>query len=205
MQQFRSFPSFQDEVDDAGAVDTDRLVKETQTDALSLLAALQSTMTANTTGRMLVIPGAKKRNKINKAGTTRRHHMNPRLRFGLICGILLFVLGYTLFTLSPLAAGQGGFPGLSAFGNWVQQEAINLAIASHIAPPAQQQTTTAQSNQSLPLVILPKSQYIAIAQQDATAAGISPDYFVRQINQESGFNPNAVSPSNAEGIAQFED
>src|SRR5437763_10420798 len=32
---------------------------------------------------------------------------------------------------------------------------------------------------------------------------ISPVYFVRQINQESGFNPNAISPSGAEGIAQF--
>ena len=50
---------------------------------------------------------------------------------------------------------------------------------------------------------LPKSAYVAIAQQDATNAGISPDYFTRQINQESGFNPNAVSPSGAVGIAQF--
>ena len=45
---------------------------------------------------------------------------------------------------------------------------------------------------------------MAIARQDAINAGISPDYFVRQINQESGFNPNALSPTGAEGIAQFE-
>ena len=45
---------------------------------------------------------------------------------------------------------------------------------------------------------------MAIARQDAINAGISPDYFVRQINQESGFNPNALSPAGAEGIAQFE-
>ncbi len=50
---------------------------------------------------------------------------------------------------------------------------------------------------------LPKSQYVAIARQDAIAVGISPDYFVRQINEESGFNPNSVSPSGAVGIAQF--
>jgi soluble lytic murein transglycosylase-like protein len=54
-----------------------------------------------------------------------------------------------------------------------------------------------------PPVNLPKSVYVSIAQQDATNAGISPDYFVRQINLESGFNPNAISPSGAEGIAQF--
>src|SRR5258708_30824878 len=50
---------------------------------------------------------------------------------------------------------------------------------------------------------VPKSAYIAIAQEDAINAGISPDYFVRQINLESGFNPNASSPMGAEGIAQF--
>ncbi len=75
-------------------------------------------------------------------------------------------------------------------------------------PATQQQPTTNQGSTtgttSLPNMNLPKSQYIAIAQQDATAAGISPVYFVRQINQESGFNPYAVSPAGAEGIAQFE-
>jgi soluble lytic murein transglycosylase-like protein len=47
------------------------------------------------------------------------------------------------------------------------------------------------------------SQYVAIAQQDAIDAGISPAYFVRQINMESGFNPRAVSRAGAIGIAQF--
>jgi soluble lytic murein transglycosylase-like protein len=48
-----------------------------------------------------------------------------------------------------------------------------------------------------------RSQYVAIAQQDAINAGISPVYFVRQINMESGFNPRAVSAAGAIGIAQF--
>jgi soluble lytic murein transglycosylase-like protein len=34
-------------------------------------------------------------------------------------------------------------------------------------------------------------------------AGIDPDLFERQINQESGFNPKAISPMGAEGISQF--
>jgi len=51
---------------------------------------------------------------------------------------------------------------------------------------------------------IPYSQLVTLAEQDATNAGISPVYFVRQINLESGFNPNAVSPGGAEGIAQFE-
>jgi hypothetical protein len=51
---------------------------------------------------------------------------------------------------------------------------------------------------------VPNSQYVSLAEQDATAAGIDPQTFVRQINQESGFNPKAKSPAGALGIAQFE-
>ena len=53
-----------------------------------------------------------------------------------------------------------------------------------------------QSTQSL--------DYHQIARQDAINAGINPDLFERQINQESGFNPNAVSSAGAIGIAQIE-
>ena len=42
-----------------------------------------------------------------------------------------------------------------------------------------------------------------LARQDAMNVGISPDIFVRQINEESGFNPYAISPAGAIGIAQF--
>lgn len=45
--------------------------------------------------------------------------------------------------------------------------------------------------------------YKTLAIQDAEAAGIDPNIFVAQIQQESGFNPNAVSAAGAEGIAQF--
>jgi murein DD-endopeptidase MepM/ murein hydrolase activator NlpD len=41
------------------------------------------------------------------------------------------------------------------------------------------------------------------ARQAAVNAGIDPDIFARQIQQESGFNPNAKSPAGALGIAQF--
>lgn len=45
--------------------------------------------------------------------------------------------------------------------------------------------------------------YYALARQDAIEAGIDPDIFARQINQESGFQPGAVSSTGAIGIAQF--
>ena len=37
----------------------------------------------------------------------------------------------------------------------------------------------------------------------ADEAGIDPDLFVRQIDVESGFNPNAGSSAGAQGIAQI--
>lgn len=45
--------------------------------------------------------------------------------------------------------------------------------------------------------------YYQIARQDAARAGIDPNLFERQINQESGFNPNAISQAGAIGIAQI--
>lgn len=45
--------------------------------------------------------------------------------------------------------------------------------------------------------------YRAAARRAATKAGIDPGVFARQIQQESGFNPNARSPAGAVGIAQI--
>ena len=47
------------------------------------------------------------------------------------------------------------------------------------------------------------NSYQALARKDALQAGIRPDIFSRQINQESGFQPFVVSPAGALGIAQF--
>jgi soluble lytic murein transglycosylase-like protein len=48
------------------------------------------------------------------------------------------------------------------------------------------------------------TDFHSLAREDAVNAGIDPNLFSRQINQESGWNPNAVSPAGAIGIAQFE-
>ena len=47
------------------------------------------------------------------------------------------------------------------------------------------------------------TDFQAVARQYATQANIDPNIFVAQIQQESGFNPNAKSPAGALGIAQF--
>src|SRR2546430_15813177 len=49
-----------------------------------------------------------------------------------------------------------------------------------------------------------RQDFVSLARQDALNVGFSPNIFVRQINQESGFNPSAISPAGALGIAQFE-
>jgi hypothetical protein len=49
-----------------------------------------------------------------------------------------------------------------------------------------------------------RSPYVEMATAAAKRYGLDVDTFLRQINQESGFNPNAVNPrSGAAGIAQF--
>ncbi|GHO93655.1 hypothetical protein KSF_037030 [Reticulibacter mediterranei] len=50
---------------------------------------------------------------------------------------------------------------------------------------------------------MPSSPYVQVAWADAIKYGICPRYFVRQINQESSFNPKARSSAGAVGIAQF--
>ncbi|HYZ62026.1 MAG TPA: lytic transglycosylase domain-containing protein [Acetobacteraceae bacterium] len=47
------------------------------------------------------------------------------------------------------------------------------------------------------------ADYVAEARRAARRYGIDPGVFVRQIRQESGFNPGAVSPAGAIGIAQI--
>lgn len=175
--------------------------KQDETGTLSLITALQSTMSPNTGARMVVIPGEKKRARTTEPLPASRRRISRRVRHAIIFSVVLLMAVTTLLSLSPLATDQSNIPVLSGLGNWVRQQANNWSFQSHDAPVAAQPVN--QNNPVPPPMTLPKSQYIAIAQQDATAAGISPVYFVRQINQESGFNPNAVSPAGAVGIAQF--
>ena len=171
------------------------------TGALSLTEALQATMSAPSTGRMIVIPGSRKRKKTQRNTTDSKLRMSPRLRHSIIIAVILLVILVTLASLSPLSNGQIRLPVFSSIGNWVQAQQLGWQIQAHETAISQQ--GSGLNNPVLPPMTLPKSQYVAIAQQDAIAAGIPPDYFVRQIEQESGFNPNAVSPAGAVGIAQF--
>lgn len=165
----------------------------------TLTSALQATMGANrSTSRLLVIHADKKRKKTAQGAEAPSRRMNPRWRHAIVLLATLGVLIGTLVTLVPLTDNQNGFNFFSNFGNWVHVAQVNWEIQAHM-----NMSQSSSGNGSLPPMALPTSQYVSIAQQDAIDAGISPVYFVRQINQESHFNPNAVSPAGAEGIAQF--
>lgn len=51
--------------------------------------------------------------------------------------------------------------------------------------------------------VAPTGELPDYARKVAQAYGVDPDIFVRQIQQESGFNPKARSPAGAAGVAQF--
>jgi len=166
----------------------------------SLAAALQATMEAKAgangeTSRLVVIPGARK-----KSGKTARR-LNPRLRQGVIFLATVVILLFTLTTLVPLSDSQNGGNIFSNIGGWIHSAQLDWDIQAHQNTNA---IPTQLNGPGLPYMAIADSPYVAIAEQDASAAGIPPVYFVRQIQQESGFNPNAVSVTNAQGIAQFE-
>jgi soluble lytic murein transglycosylase-like protein len=68
------------------------------------------------------------------------------------------------------------------------------------SPVAQDQTTAAPTNAPEPDRSMSYQDYARAA---ARKAGIDPNVFMAQIQQESGFNPAARSPAGAIGIAQF--
>jgi|SRR5579885_107203 hypothetical protein len=160
----------------------------------SVLNALQP---AENSGRRLTIIRAEMKRK--QVASSPDRHLSPRLRQTVMLLTTLLVLGVTLITVVPLATGQSPFnlpAGLGSLLHSIQADLQNLT--------QQGSSQASATGKGLPPMQIPRSQLVAIAQQDAINAGIDPTYFVRQINLESGFNPNAVSPGGAEGIAQFE-
>jgi soluble lytic murein transglycosylase-like protein len=84
---------------------------------------------------------------------------------------------------------------------------ISQMVENHTPSKATQSVPTHQTAAVQPVIVGAPvsldSPYVGTARQAAVAAGISPDMFVRQIEKESSFNPNVVSPAGAIGIAQF--
>jgi len=169
----------------------------------TILGARSASSTTTKSGQIVRIPGARKIAVKTQTLPQPHKRMSPRLRHSIVLAAVLFVAVFTLLSLAPLATGQSPFPLFKNISNWVHSQQAYWQFEAQIAQQAQSQHPATTQPVSLPPVVLPMSAYVAMAEQDASNAGISPAYFVRQINLESSFNPNAVSPSGAEGIAQF--
>src|SRR5260370_15909134 len=123
-----------------------------ETDSLSLADALRSTMNANAPGRIVVIPGSRKRKKAtqDKHASTRR--MSPRLRHTLIIIAILLVAIITFISLSPLSNGQIRFPVFSLLSNWVHADQFGWRVQAHdtVAAAPVQDTNSADPPITLP-------------------------------------------------------
>ncbi len=178
----------------------------------SLVMALQSTtsLTPKKTDALVIIPGSNKRTRLlPEAQATQMpvRRMRRRVKHGIALGTILFVMILTMLTLAPLDGGQGTFHIFGGVIKWANTQQQDWNILAHTDTTGQNTTITppiATVAGNPPSITLPTSQYVAIARQDAINAGIPPDYFVRQIYAESGFDPNAASGAGAVGIAQFE-
>ncbi len=169
----------------------------------SLVTTLQSTIKAQQPVRsVVVIPGSrKKRRSATEDGNQVR--LQKRVRHGVVLLAVLVIMLITFISLAPLGSGQVGNPMVSGVINWVRTQQEQWNIMANNTNQGGQTADNPTTPAAPPPAALPKSQYVAIAQQAAISAGIPPTYFVNQINVESGFNPNAVSPSGAVGIAQM--
>lgn len=173
----------------------------------SLVNALQGTMSTKKVAsrRSIIIPGEKRPQQRTLEEILGAQRMRLRFRHGIVLAAILLVMITTLLSLTPLGSGQTGSPLFNSVASWVRSQEQNLGIMANITNDQNQAANQAAPPPPPPPVqaALPRSQYVAIAQQAAINAGINPTYFVQQINAESSFNPNAVSPSGAVGIAQM--
>lgn len=170
----------------------------------TLETAMQRAMGVGTrsTGRMTVIPAEIKRKTGSRSQSSRakKRRLNPRVRHTFVLLVTLSVIVTTLLTLVPLSENSNNafFDTLSSWLHAAQMDG-QYQFQNNVT-----QKDYNPNNDNLPYMNIPNSPYVMTAQEDAVLVGISPVYFVRQINQESHFNPDAVSATNAEGIAQFE-
>lgn len=120
-----------------------------------------------------------------------RSTASPARRRGFGLGKTLAVGGVVLCGLLSFLPSASGLS-----GDQSSAQARAATLTSNTVSASEHLTFASVSTQN-------RSLYESVARQAAQQAGINPDLFVRQIQQESGFNPNAVSWVGAIGIAQF--
>lgn len=118
----------------------------------------------------------------------------------LIAGGALLLVGIrgsqsaTWKTLTGNTIKPGKAKGFTDGTNGASGDFAYVPFPSHSDPQTRNHPTSSTGG---------SNNYVTLAYNDAVANHIDPNYFVAQIKQESGFNPNARSGAGAEGIAQF--
>jgi Transglycosylase SLT domain len=152
---------------------------------------------------------------------------SPPVLIGLVIGALLFFFivsrgrSSSSYPLPKKRSGSGtivllillALVGAFLFGRSGTGLPFSLSTLTNALASPQHALTTLQASisqhpsssayQSLPLPKTAYPHYVALAQKDAKAVGLVPAVFIRQINQESGFNPNLTGAAGEIGIAQF--
>jgi len=146
---------------------------------------------------------------------------------------LYYLAGYDnydepIYLPVPMGDAPRTLSPLTKFGMWLAAGTIGVALifgaSKSTSPPknaramttiTQQQTSSNQKKQSAvpqtkEAFLMPdnctsqdQQQLVHVAWNDALKYGVDPRIFVKQINQESGFNRYAQSPVGALGVAQF--
>ena len=112
-------------------------------------------------------------------------------------------LGFMAFIglLSLYVAVMGRFGSILACV--IDPTALTETGSSSFNSPLESSTTTGTNTPLLAPLTYSGGSYQVYAQSVARQYGLNPTIFVNQIQAESNFNPKAVSPSGAIGIAQF--
>ncbi|WP_338255248.1 lytic transglycosylase domain-containing protein [Dictyobacter halimunensis] len=141
----------------------------------------------------LVIPGKRQHLPDTEAMDFRRRHLSVRWRQGLTLLAMLGTFMIMMLSLTPLGSQSGGLSGLLHSTSVPRTQDLDLLSRSSSGNPDGYNEPLSGD----------KAKYVDLARKDAEKYGISPDLYVRQIQQESHFDPNAYSYVGAIGIAQF--
>src|SRR2546423_15026138 len=141
---------------------TDKNVADSNGQLTEIFSSLPVT---SSTGCIIRIPGSRKRTPTTEELPVPARRMSHRLRQGIILVTVLFVMITTLLSLAPLNNGRSAFPVFKNISEWVHAQQANWEFQAHEAQVLQ--NNPAQQLPTPPSMILPSSQYVAIARQDA--------------------------------------
>ena len=143
----------------------------------------------------VVIPGRSMRlRQTDKLPQQKRLH--PIVRQGILTISMLCIFFFCMTTLTPLGGTHSNI-----LLQWVKVSSNSLNIMGNGGMSGGSNGSAEGTWTDLPAGTT--AYYIALARADAVKWGISPDYYQRQIQQESHFDPYAQSGVGAIGIAQF--